>query len=53
MKEKSIETIKDLKPQIIKKFEDLATKVSYKSEWVENETVKFTKSVEDSFEHQK
>lgn len=34
MKEKSIDSIKDLKPQIIKKFEDLTKKISYKSEWV-------------------
>ena len=28
-------------------------RVSYKPEWTETEVVKFTKSVEDSFEHQK
>lgn len=53
MKEKSIESIKDLKPQIIKKFEDLTKKISFKPEWVEGEVAKFTKSIEDSFEHQK
>lgn len=53
MKEKSIEGIKELKPQVIQKFEDLIRKVSYKPEWVEPEKQKFTKSIDDSFEHQK
>lgn len=53
MKEKSIETIKEIKPKTIKKFQDIVMKVSYKPEWTENEVAKFTKSVEDSFEHQK
>lgn len=53
MKEKSIETIKDIKPKTIKKFQDIVMKVSYNPEWTETEVVKFTKSVEDSFEHQK
>jgi hypothetical protein len=33
MKEKSIETIKDIKPKTIKKFEEIVSKVSYQPEW--------------------
>jgi hypothetical protein len=35
MKDKSIEAIKDLKPQVVAKFDNLTKHVSYKPEWVE------------------
>lgn len=49
IKEKSIDSIKQLKPTVIKRFSDFVNKIAYKKEWAQPEIDKFAKSVEDAF----